>query len=522
VTQTVQDERSPSQPRAAETSYVWPYGGAGGVPGEDKQHWLEKLLGHYPVRKLLAYLAKGRPQGDTIIERILYSYHNPQESAWNRLKYWPIHKMIDRIRGGATIESFHQRIAEHRPTVRGIVATMRSVAELGLSQPQRWVMPLFAVWNFTQKCNLRCRHCYQSATPDRQADELNLDEKIRLIDELASHYMAMIAFAGGEPTLSKDLLPVLKRCQHHGMHTSIATHGGTMTPQLAGDLAEAGVRYVEISLDSVHPDKHDAFRGVPGMWQRTVQGMKNVVAEPRLRLGVAMCVHRDNVDEVEQMLQFCETIGAGSFAHFNFIPVGRGKGMIRQDLTPRQRQELLELLQRWMQKGTLGVISTAPQLGRVCLTHAPIDGKVTCSHAGSGSGFKARVVARYLGGCGAGRTYMCIQPNGDVTPCVYLPHRVMGNVRQKPVKDIWLHSETWEVLNDRDRRYGGCATCKYKSYCGGCRARADAYYGDLMGPDPGCVFNQSDWDKIVEKEASLQVCGPCDGCQPAAAQAAGQ
>ena len=324
--------------------------------------------------------------------------------------------------------------------------------------------------------------------------------------------MAMMAFAGGEPTLSKDLLPVLRRCQHHGMHTSVATHGGTMTPQLAGELADAGVRYVEVSLDSVHAEKHDAFRGVPGMWQRTVQGMKNVVAEPRLRLGVAMCVHRDNFDEVEEMLQFCEQIGAGSFAHFNFIPVGRGKGMTEQDLTPRQRQELLELLQKWMQKGTLGVISTAPQLGRVCLTHAPADGKVTCSHAGSGSGWKARVVARYLGGCGAGRTYMCIQPNGDVTPCVYLPHRVIGNVRQKPIKEIWLHSETWEVLNDRDQRYGGCAACKYKQYCGGCRARSDAYYGDLIGPDPGCVFNQKEWDKIVSGEELAGTCGTCETC----------
>jgi radical SAM protein with 4Fe4S-binding SPASM domain len=92
---------------------------------------------------------------------------------------------------------------------------------------------------------------------------------------------------------------------------------------------------------------------------------------------------------------------------------------------------------------------------------------------------------------------MCIQPNGDITPCVYLPHRVIGNVRERSLKQIWLHSQTWEILNDRDRRYGGCAACKYKQYCGGCRARSDAYYGDLMGPDPGCIFNQKDWERII-------------------------
>jgi len=507
VTQTL--EQTEEQTRPGGTGHVWPYGvggGNGAAVDDGRQHWLERLIGRYLVRRLLGWLAKGRPEGDTIIERVIYSYHNPRTPALCRLKYWPVHKVIDGIRGGASVESFQKRISEHRPTVRGIVATMRSVAELGLSRPQRWVMPLFAVWNFTQKCNLRCRHCYQSASPERLADELDLDEKIRLIDELASHYVAMIAFAGGEPTLSADLLPVLRRCQRHGMHTSVATHGGTMSARMAADLADAGVRYVEVSLDSVHPEKHDAFRGVPGMWQRTVQGMRNVVAEPRLRLGVAMCVHRDNFDEVPDMLEFCERMGAGSFAHFNFIPVGRGAGMTEQDLTPAQRQQLLELLQKWMQKGTLGILSTAPQLGRVCLTDAPVDGRFTCSHAGSGSGWKARVVARYLGGCGAGRTYMCIQPNGDVTPCVYLPHRVMGNVRRTPLKRIWLHSEAWELLNDRDRRYGGCATCKYRQYCGGCRARSDAYYGDLAGPDPGCVFNQREWEQIVRRASNGGQC----------------
>ncbi len=227
--------------KAGEGPYVWPYGAGGdGAIDDGRRHWLEGLLERYAVRRLVGWLAAGTGVGDTRIERIIYSYYNPATPAWERAAYWPVHKAIDRIRGGASVESFRTRIAEHRPTVRGIVATMRSVAELGLSRPQRWVMPLFAVWNFTQKCNLRCRHCYQSATAAGQADELDSEEKIRLIDELASHYMAMMAFAGGEPTLSKDLLPVLRRCQRHGIHTSVATHGGTMTERLAGSWRRRG------------------------------------------------------------------------------------------------------------------------------------------------------------------------------------------------------------------------------------------------------------------------------------------
>jgi radical SAM protein with 4Fe4S-binding SPASM domain len=145
------------------------------------------------------------------------------------------------------------------------------------------------------------------------------------------------------------------------------------------------------------------------------------------------------------------------------------------------------------------VIRTAPQLGRHCLTHAPgYPGRRTaCSHAGSGSGAKARVVARYLGGCGAGRTYACIQPNGDVTPCVYMPRPVMGNVRRGLYSRIWRDHPLWEVLNDRHARTGHCASCKFMHYCGGCRARADAYFGRPDAADPGCVFNQREWDRLV-------------------------
>ena len=471
---------------------------------QDFRHPLEALLERRWFQKLMGALARRRKSGKTMIEEIIESYANPQAPFLHRLKYWPFHLFIDRMRGSVPAATFRRRIGQHRSTIRGLVITARSVAEFGLTVPQRFSVPLFAVWNFTNLCNLRCRHCYQDAQHQRLADELTLEEKLDLVDQMGEQYTPMIAFAGGEPTICKDLIPVLRRCRQYGIHTSIATHGGTLTPQRVAELADAGVKYVEVSLDSVQPEKHDAFRGVPGMWGRTVQGMKNVVAHGGLRLGVAMCVHRDNYAEVEDMLRFAEEIGAGCFAHFNFIPVGRGLEMTKQDLTPRQREHLLETLNRWMQSGRIGVISTAPQLGRVCLASSPVEGLQACSHAGSGGGEKARVVAKYLGACGAGRTYVCIEPNGDVTPCVYLPHRILGNVRNRRYVEIVRDNEFWEVLCDRQRRTGHCEVCEFKNYCGGCRARADAYFGELNASDPGCIFNEKHWEALVAQGLARQ------------------
>jgi radical SAM protein with 4Fe4S-binding SPASM domain len=462
-------------------------------------HPLEDWLGRDFVRRLLGVFSRKRPGRGTLIEEILTSYHNPRATWQQRLLLGPIHRFIDRMRGGVSVETFRQRVSEHTSTVRGFVATARSVSALGLSVPQRWLYPLFAVWNFTNQCNLRCKHCYQDSAHNALADELSLAEKLDLIDQLADEYVAMLAFAGGEPTISPHLMPCLKRCQHYGIHTSLATHGGTMTPRLAAEIAAAGVKYVEISLDSVHAARHDAFRGQPGMWHRTVRGMRAVVEQEGLRLGIAMCVHQGNYAEVDDMIQFAIDIGASCFAHFNFIPVGRGLEMIPDDLTPAQRQALLTRLNEVMQAGRIGVISTAPQLGRVCLAESPGEGRQSCSHAGSGGGLKARVVAKYLGGCGAGRTYACVEPNGDITPCVYMPQRVLGNVRRRAFRDIFRDNAYWDLLCDRTQLTHHCEVCRFKNYCGGCRARADAYYGSVNAGDPGCVFNDKHWDALAQR-----------------------
>ena len=461
----------------------------------DYHHPLESYAGSRPFRWLLDRISRPGRDG-TALERILASYHNPCAPLWDRLKYWPLHLFIDRMRRGVSVESFRQRLASNAPVVRGLVIVARSIAHFGLTTPQKFIAPLFAVWNITNRCNLRCRHCYQSSRHRADPDELSLSEKLAVVDQLGQAYVPMLALAGGEPTICPDLLAVLRRARGYQMHLSLATNGVTITEKLAAQLAEAGARYVEISLDSVDPARHDAFRGVPGMWARAVRGAKIVAATEGLRLGIAMCVHRGNFHEVRDMIEFAISIGAECFAHFNFIPVGRGLKMVSGDITPTQREELLGLLNEYMQSGRIGVISTAPQLGRVCLTAAGPEGRTACSHAGSGSGVKARVVAKYLGGCGAGRTYVCIEPNGDVTPCVYLPHRVMGNLRTGSLVEIF-RGRYYELLNDRAARLHHCGQCEFANFCGGCRARADAYFGRLDAGDPGCIFNQAQWDRLV-------------------------
>ena len=107
------------------------------------------------------------------------------------------------------------------------------------------------------------------------------------------------------------------------------------------------------------------------------------------------------------------------------------------------------------------------------------------------------VLSRYIGGCGAGRCYCSVQPNGTVTPCVYISSVKVGDLRRQSLMEIW-NCELFDVLSDREDRGDHCGVCDYRNYCGGCRARALSYTRDITAGDPGCTFNLHEWNQVVE------------------------
>ncbi len=90
------------------------------------------------------------------------------------------------------------------------------------------------------------------------------------------------------------------------------------------------------------------------------------------------------------------------------------------------------------------------------------------------------------GGCPAGTHYMGIRPNGDVTPCPYLPV-FAGNLRSAALADLWTSSELFTDIRRRTSLGGRCGACEMNGHCGGCRARAYGMTGDLMAEDPLCT-----------------------------------
>jgi radical SAM protein with 4Fe4S-binding SPASM domain len=106
---------------------------------------------------------------------------------------------------------------------------------------------------------------------------------------------------------------------------------------------------------------------------------------------------------------------------------------------------------------------------------------------------KNAVPMESLQGCGAGRQFICIQPNGDICPCMFISSWVEGNIRDEPFWDIWKRFETIECFTDRDALEDECGSCQFRYLCGGCRARAINYIGNPLAADTGCIKNKDKW-----------------------------
>jgi AdoMet-dependent heme synthase len=326
-----------------------------------------------------------------------------------------------------------------------------------------WV-PELVSWNTTQRCNLRCSHCYLAAG-QRAPAELTIEEGCRLIDQLADAGTRMLILTGGEPLMRRETTELVARASSRGLLVVLGTNGMLLTGSRAGQLKAAGVDGVGISLDSADPERHDSFRGVPGAWRGAVRGIRACVAEG-LPVLLQMTVLPWNFEEVEDLIELADREGATGFTLYFLVCTGRGETL--SDITPEQYEQALGSLAAAQERYPRMMVRArcAPQISRIA----------------------AQQDSALVGnaGCLAARQYCRITPDGQVTPCPYLPLSA-GSVRERPFSEIWQNAPLFQRLRGGTPT-GRCGDCDFRALCGGCRARAFALTGDLLGEDPWCAY----------------------------------
>jgi radical SAM protein with 4Fe4S-binding SPASM domain len=369
---------------------------------------------------------------------------------------------------------------------------------MNIPQPNTsgFARPYVVSWNLTYRCNLACEHCYLDAggTPlvgtENFADrsELGTEECFRVIDEIATFAPECLTIlTGGEPLLRRDILEIVQRAAERELWVVVGTNGVRITENVARRLADAGARGLSLSLDALDPDRHDGFRKVRGAWQNTVEGAQ-ILNKTGLPFIVQTTAGSHNIGELDAIADFAhERLAAKVWNLYFLVPTGRGQFV--SDMTPAQYDEVLASLYRIQKKYKSRMVvnaKCAPHYIKTVLEHAAVETDPTPTDAESPGLSPIRIYSGGAGGCPAGTHYMGIRPNGDVTPCPYLPV-FAGNLRGSSLADLWTSSEVFTDIRRRTSLGGRCGDCEMNAHCGGCRARAYGMTGDLMAEDPLCT-----------------------------------
>jgi radical SAM protein with 4Fe4S-binding SPASM domain len=322
-------------------------------------------------------------------------------------------------------------------------------------------------WEITRQCNLSCPHCY-TAAERRAHDELSTAECLGLMDDAIALGAKTVGWTGGEPLLRKDLEEIVAYGRDKGkLRQGVTTNGILLDESRARSLKEAGISYVQISLDGSDAAHNKVMRNA------TEEEFAKVIEAVRacrrigLQLDLAMLLGYETLDDALNFIQLAKREGVTHIRYCGFVPWGRGK---RKDVVKR-------LLFKEHRDRLKAFVAGAANRNAPIEMFDPAFGPLPTEY--------------YFHPCVAGVQLMYISSRGDVYPCTSLldDQFKVGNIRETSLREIWEHPSMTAVAKfPRERITGPCKSCEYFARCqGACRGVTYAHTHDLYASFPMCL-----------------------------------
>jgi radical SAM protein with 4Fe4S-binding SPASM domain len=251
-------------------------------------------------------------------------------------------------------------------------------------------------------------------------------------------------------------------------------------------------------LDGPFAEIHDTFRGVPGAFQRTLEGAE-YARNVNLPLQINTTFSSYNMDYFSDMATLVGKLGAVFWEVFFLVPMGRGKDLGQMD--GQQFEALFRLLADYSRSVDFIVkITEAPHYRRYLVQQhqeQTMYESKTIADSRIDDGTLPWHMRRDFGpggsiglapkGVNAGNGHLFVNYCGDVYPSGFLPLSC-GNVREASLSEIYRTHPVFLDLRDFSRLKGKCGICEYRDICGGSRARAFAMSGDYLAEEPFCAY----------------------------------
>ncbi|QSW98765.1 TIGR04053 family radical SAM/SPASM domain-containing protein [Haloterrigena alkaliphila] len=353
--------------------------------------------------------------------------------------------------------------------------------------------PLVLIWELTQACGLACDHCRADAQPNRHPDELSTAAGKQLLEDAAEFGDGqLVVLSGGDPLVRDDVEELIAYGDDLGLRMTITPSGtGSLTADRIQAMADAGLKRMAVSIDGASPERHDDFRGETGSFEETIRAVDDARAAG-LPVQVNTTVCRETVDELPEIRDLLREIGAVMWSVFFLVPVGRGR--ILEPIEPDEADAVMAWLDEVSDEEPFGVKTTeAPHYRRVSMQRRRREQEESADGTRDASGGEENPGIKRRGGIVAGDGFAFVSHTGEVFPSGFLPESA-GNVRDRPIHEIYRDSELFRSLRDRDELTGKCGACEYRNLCGGSRSRAFATTGDPFASDPLCPYVPEGYD----------------------------
>ncbi|HWB46103.1 MAG TPA: pyrroloquinoline quinone biosynthesis protein PqqE [Hyphomicrobiaceae bacterium] len=328
--------------------------------------------------------------------------------------------------------------------------------------------PVGMLAELTHRCPLQCPYCSNPLALERVAGELPTETWLSVLAQAADLGILQLHLSGGEPTVRRDLEDIVAQAAKVGLYSNLITAGVLLTRERLQRLAECGLDHVQISLQDTDAANADRIAHYQGGHARKLE-VARWVRELGLPLTINAPIHRQNIGNVSAFIDLAVKLGAQRLevAHVQYYGWALRN---RQALMPT-RTQVIE---------SAGVVEEARQRLKGVLV---IDFVVPDYYASRPK--------PCMGGWGRG--IVNVTPSGKVLPChaaETIPGLVFDNVRDKPLRDIWLSSDAFERYRGTDWMREPCRSCEFRERdWGGCRCQAMAFTGAAENTDPACSLS---------------------------------
>jgi len=354
--------------------------------------------------------------------------------------------------------------------------------------PPRVLNGSIAIWNFTNRCNLSCLHCYSKA--DLEAvDTLSTKKIMETLPKLKEGGVKFIIFSGGEPLTRRDIFDIAKEARELGIITYLSTNGLYINGSNAKKILDT-FNYVGISIDGTE-EIHDRFRGLKGSFKKSIKSVELLNSFGSKKIGIRFTLTKETYSSLEFIFKLAEEYNIPKVYISHLVYSGRGFDNLNMDISKYQRLKAVNYIidkafEYYDTKRDIEIVTGNMEMDAILFLNR---------FSKRYPELKSNMISRLLkwGGNSAGRKLLNIDAEGNVKPDPFFPVAI-GNILEEDFLDIWKNrpSELLENLRRFPRKLKGkCESCKYLEICnGGSRSRAYAIYGDIWEFDPSCYLEE--------------------------------